>query len=117
MVISVTDLIHDLHGCVYRAVSMLFQDHFKDEIIPRDIWIQHNVYLGYAISLVPFMAILKTLGGELWISISKCRKSNHHSVKRNFMQQFAITHGHLWSVSLILSLVIICYGKSCEHVM
>ena len=115
--LTVADLIHDLHAFLYKVITHYFQNMFEDS---RESWIKHNTYFGYAVSMVSFTAILQMLLTELWKSIkNKYKKSSSLEsgprCKKWLLQEFGISHGYLWSFSLITCFIIILLGEDCEH--
>ena len=104
---------------LYKTSTYYLQEKLDD---PRDreSWIQHNAYFGYAVSVVSFTAILQLLFTELWKSLTDryqmqlivCPSPKNRKV---FLQEFGISHGYLWSFSLIACFVIILAGEDCEH--
>ena len=73
-------------------------------------WLQHNLYFGYTIQLVSFLAILYTIFRELWTH-------NTLKSKSEFLEEFYTTHGVLWTLSLLLSVNIILRGYDCDYYM
>ena len=69
-----------------------------------------------------FAAILQMLFNELWSStIVKYGETNSVqkslSGKKWILQEFGISHGYLWTFSLITCFIIILAGEDCEHFM
>ena len=84
----------------------------------RESWIQHNTYFGYAVSVVSFAAIFQLLFTELWRSLTDRYQMQFILRPKNrkvFLQEFGISHGYLWSFSLIACFIIILAGEDCEH--
>ena len=114
----VADLIHGLHAVSYKTIVYYFEEQLQES---RESWIQHNTYFGYAISIVSFAAVLQLLFMELWNSIKVKYEKPFNNVQkvRNsrkwLLQEFGISHGYLWSFSLITCFIIILTGEDCEH--
>ena len=115
----VADLIHGLHAVSYKTIVYYFEEQLQGT---RESWIQHNTYFGYAISIVSFAAVLQLLFMELWNSIKvkyekpfNVQKAKVRNSRKWLLQEFGISHGYLWSFSLITCFIIILTGEDCEH--
>ncbi len=109
-----TDLVHDLHAELFKAATKLLEDLFQNDILNRKQWIQHNLYFGYVLSLVSFFAILYMLAKELWRSVTASSIVQIFSQKR-FLSEFAISHGHIWSLAILTTMPIVLWGQKFDY--
>lgn len=116
--LSVADLVHDFHACLFKVSNSLLDDFFKEETLSRETWILQHVYFGYAVSLVSVLAVLWSLFTEFCHSVMWPMKLKMAENDRNILlKRFGASHGYLWSLSLIISFVIITSATNCEHYM
>ena len=105
---SVTDVVHDLHAKIFKVANIIGP--WRNEPENVSVWLQHNLFLGFTIQLVSFLAILYIIFKELWSSQSTTTKSL-------FLEEFYTSYGVLWTLGLLLSLIIILSGTNCDYLM
>ena len=109
------DLIHDTHAYLYDFITAYLLPEFKNGTLSMDTWILQNLYFGYAISLVSFFAVFATLFRELCDSV----RQKHEKPKwsKSIIRDFGISHGWLWSISLMFLSIIVMLGTNCQPLM
>ena len=104
----VTDVVHDLHAKLFKVTNIIGPWRSEPENVST--WLQHNLFLGFTIQLVSFLAILYIIFKECWSSQSSKTKSL-------FLEEFYTSYGVLWTLALLLSLNIILSGTNCDYLM
>jgi hypothetical protein len=118
LLFSVADLIHDFHAGFFKVANHFLEDYFRQDIIPRSVWIKHNLYLGYSVSLVSLIGILYVISHELWtISMKKQvpEKTSSTSSWTRFVDNFGTSHSVIWFLALIVSFPLLAWSKNCQY--
>ena len=112
---TVADLIHDTHAYFYDFVTLYLTEEFKVGTFSMDTWILQNLYFGYTVSLVSFFAVFATLFREICDAIHhKYEKPKSFKIT---IRDFMVSHGWLWSISLMFLSIIIALGTNCQPIM